>query len=155
MWYSKNLCCKLWNQSLKILYLTCIYKVFARFYYTLKSDAFPWFQSTDLLLFGLSKTNQRSVQMWLYSQTWYPKWYPKYFFEKYTFWAFQQRIKHGYSHPTSKVTYRSVLVIFWYSTEFLKMSHFRLKLWKFFNFYKDAKRYPGCVKTRAIRRLKA
>ena len=27
--------------------------MFARFYYTLKSDAFAWFQSTDLLLFSL------------------------------------------------------------------------------------------------------
>ena len=54
-WYPKHLCCKVWNQSLKILYLKCIYwyKVFATFYYTLKSDAFPWFQSTNLLLFGL------------------------------------------------------------------------------------------------------
>ena len=53
LWYPKNLCCKLWNESLKILYLTCNYEVFARFYYTLKSDAFAWFQSTDLLLFSL------------------------------------------------------------------------------------------------------
>ena len=76
----------------------------------------------------LNKIHQRTVQMWLYGQTWYPKWYPKHFFEKFTFWTFQRRVNHVYSHTRSKVTYRSVFMIFWYSIEFSKISLFLLKL---------------------------
>ena len=49
----KKLCCKLWNQSFKILYLTCTYEVFERFYYALKSDTFAWFQRIDQIKAGL------------------------------------------------------------------------------------------------------
>ena len=54
-------------------------------------------------------------------------------------------MNHVYSHPTSKATYLSVLVISWYSTDFLKISHFRLKLWKNFQFLQ------GCQKISRLR----
>ena len=45
LWYPKNLCCKIWNQSLQTPYLTCKYKILAKSYYILKFDVFAWFQS--------------------------------------------------------------------------------------------------------------
>ena len=45
----KNLCCKIWNQSLQTPYLTCKYKILTRSYNILKFDVFAWFQ-------GIKKT---------------------------------------------------------------------------------------------------
>ena len=126
------------------------------FNHSLGSTMVPilWLNSHNSLQF-LNKIHQRTIRMWLYSQTWYPKWYPKKLFEKFTFWAFQRRANHVYSHTRSKVTYRSVFMIFWYSIEFSKISLFFWNYKKIFNLHKDAQTHPDFMKTRAIRRLKA